>query len=165
MADLDFLQRSSPVQIVGGDELFPADVIEEFGLKKLRVKSDNEISSSLNIFASSTPLALVQNVETTLYTGMSGTLSGLVLRFSKDSVIVKVIIDSVILFEIDTETIKNLIDFANAAQPATYVSVNSNRRAFYFTPNFPVKAETSILITVTATLANTDLIGQVRQVS
>lgn len=26
MADLDFLQRSNPVQVVGGDETFPADV-------------------------------------------------------------------------------------------------------------------------------------------
>ena len=28
MADLDFLERSNPVQIVGGDELFPADVLD-----------------------------------------------------------------------------------------------------------------------------------------
>lgn len=28
MADLDFLQRSSPVQVVGGDEINPADVTD-----------------------------------------------------------------------------------------------------------------------------------------
>jgi hypothetical protein len=39
MADLDFLERSAPVQIVGGDEQFPADVILERGQKKLLVKS------------------------------------------------------------------------------------------------------------------------------
>ena len=39
MADLGFLERSNPVQIVGGDEQFPADVIFERGQKKLLVKS------------------------------------------------------------------------------------------------------------------------------
>jgi hypothetical protein len=34
MADLDFLERSSPVQIVGGNEEFPADVT---GQKELKI--------------------------------------------------------------------------------------------------------------------------------
>jgi len=39
MADLDFLERSNPVQIVGGNEKFPADVVNERGENRLLVKS------------------------------------------------------------------------------------------------------------------------------
>jgi hypothetical protein len=39
MSDLDFLQRSSPVQIVGGDETRSADVVLERGQNRLLVKS------------------------------------------------------------------------------------------------------------------------------
>jgi hypothetical protein len=39
MADLGFLERSNPVQIVGGDEKFPADVVNERGENRLLVKS------------------------------------------------------------------------------------------------------------------------------
>jgi len=41
MADLDFLQRSNPVQIVGSDENFAADVIRERGQNKILVKSSS----------------------------------------------------------------------------------------------------------------------------
>jgi hypothetical protein len=39
LADLDFLERSSPVQITGGDELISADVVFEKGFNKLYVKA------------------------------------------------------------------------------------------------------------------------------
>lgn len=49
MADLDFLERSSPVQIVGGDELFAADVIMENGQKVLLVKASLALLNSLDV--------------------------------------------------------------------------------------------------------------------
>ena len=165
MADLSFKEASQAVQLVGGDELHAADVIEEFGQYKLRIKGEAEISSALNIFSSSAIVSLADNVETTLVNSGPGTVSGLVLRFSKDDVLIKLVIDGNTIFEINTQSLKDVVDWDNAAQPNTYVSVNSNRRTFYFTPNFPVKANISIVLSVQPMSGGTNIIGQVRQFS
>ena len=70
--DLEFLQRSNPVQIVGGDEQFPADIIQERGQNKILAKTTsapqilgnldfsyaqraNENDINLNVNGSATP--------------------------------------------------------------------------------------------------------------
>jgi hypothetical protein len=41
MADLSFNEASSPVTLVGGDEQFAADVVDEGGQKRLATTSTN----------------------------------------------------------------------------------------------------------------------------
>lgn len=81
MSDIDEQQQSETVRIVGGDEAFVADVIEEDGLKKLLVKSsivpqvlghrfsryarDAALSIELNVNGSNTPIEFIVNSDAT----------------------------------------------------------------------------------------------------
>lgn len=148
MADLNEIEQSETVRIVGGDESVAADVVVEGGLKKLIVKSSAELSSDLSIiqeFDQNQTLDDVTYYEIYDATGVV-TISGFFLEFSDKKVYVKLNIDGVDIFDINVERLKDLSNWDEAAQPQTYVSWNDKLKVFYFTPNFPIKSETNITI-------------------
>ena len=165
--DLTFKQSATPCQLVGGDELYAADVVMDGTFKKLLVKTDFEVSTDLQVFVSIVPIPCPVNQWTPLFTstGIERTLSGLTLRTDKGGFSVRLIVDTVTIFEFAIDDLNNLIDWASAGQPSSYVSVNSNRRTFYFSPLFPLIAENSITLEVFASQNNSNIIGQVRQIS
>ena len=165
MADLSFLERSNPVQIVGGDEQFPADVIREFGQNKLRTKGEFEISSNLGIVANTTEIELVNDTEFELINVGPTTISGFTIRFNKDNPFIKLVVDDVEIFNIRMSDLRDVLDWNQAPLPSSYVSINSNRRVFYFAPNFPLRAFVSAKVFVTPTDNGTSVVAQVRQFS
>jgi hypothetical protein len=85
MADLDFLERSSPVQLVGGDEQYPADISIRKELSTSDTIRENLISGSLSVgttavevkvgasrLANRKSIALYNNSNRTMWWGGSG---------------------------------------------------------------------------------------------
>ena len=50
------------------------------------------------------------------------------------------------IFDINCERLKDIYNWNDAPQPQTYISWNDGLKVFHFTPNFPIKSETSIKI-------------------
>lgn len=150
MGDLTEKTSSRGVKITGGDEELFADVVLERGAKKLLVKSTAELSSELRIHQECDITVVLDDVDYyTVYskTGES-TISGFLIRFDDKKVVVKLVVDGQTIFDICCETFKEFSDWNSAAQPQTYISWNDGKRVFYFTPNFPVVATTSMSIEV-----------------
>ena len=136
-------------QIVGHDELHKVDIVlDSDGKRKMLVKSDTSISTSLGI-SQQYDLNVVLN-NTTYYTAYSvvgiKTLSGFVLEFDNEDVTVRLEVDGIVIFELYCKKIKDLLDWDKASLPPMYISWNSGLKAFYFTPSFPMKSSTSIKI-------------------
>ena len=148
MADISELQRSDITRLVGGDELYAADVILDGGLKKLIVKSSAELSSDLRIIQVEGVDQILSDVTYyTIYTVAGvATVSGFIIEFDDKKVQVKLNIDGVDIFDINVEALKNISDWSTSPQPQTYISWNDILKVFYFTPAFPIKSSTSITI-------------------
>ena len=149
MADLDAeLTASSTVKITGGAEDYIADVIEEDSKKKLRVKTDFEVSSSLRIIeAYDQNVTLPDNSYYTIYTTTGEkAVSGIIIRFDDKKVFVKLEIDGQTIFDMNIEKFKEIVDYNSAPYPSTYVSWNDGDKTFFFTPVFPIKANSSVTI-------------------
>lgn len=150
MADInDDKKASSTIRIVGGDEDYAADVVLDFdGKQKLLVKSDGSISSALRIVHTYDQDIILS--DTTYYTiyNQTGvlTLSGFFIEFDDKKVYVKLTIDGVVIFDINCEKLKDILDWNQSPQPQTYISWNDGLKVFYFTPNFPIKSNSSINI-------------------
>lgn len=151
MADLDpELNASLPIKIVGSDELYAADVINEAGEKKLLVRSDTNISSDLKILTEyNQNITLNDTTGFNIYseTGII-TCSGFVIKFDDKKVFAKLVLDGVTIFDIDVEEFKEISDLNQASQPPIYLAWNDNKKTLYFTPNFPIKSTTSLVINV-----------------
>lgn len=148
MADIDELKQSETVRIVGQDETYAADVIQEGGLNKLIVKSSSELSSDLRIIQEYSQNQNLDDVNYyTIYTvnGVA-TVSGFSVEFDDKKVWIKLEIDGTEIFDINCEKLKDISNWDNSPQPQTYVSWNDGLKVFYFTPNFPIKSETNITI-------------------
>ena len=112
MADLPEKQQSETTRIVGGDEVYAADVILDGGLKKLIVKSSAELSSDLRIIYEYDKNQILDDVTYhTIYT-VSGiaTISGFFLEFDDKKVWVKLEIDGDDIFDINVEKFKDISD-------------------------------------------------------
>ena len=142
-------QATQTSSITGGDELYKADVISDFdGKNKLLVKSDTAISTELSIEQQTNLNQLLNNV--TYYSIYSAvgikTVSGFALEFSNRNIFVKLELDGVVIFDLDISKLRNILDWNQSPLPPFYVSWNDNLKAFYFTPAFPIKSQTSVVI-------------------
>lgn len=168
MSDLDRnSQATQATRITGGDELYDADVIQDFdGKNKILVKSDTAISTNLSIIQQININQALSN--TTYYTVYSDvgvkTISGFALEFDNRRVFVKLELDGQIIFDIDVDKLRNILDWNQASLPNFYVSWNDNLKAFYFTPAFPIKSQTSVTISVRGKQGNRDYIGGLLQI-
>jgi hypothetical protein len=167
MADIvDDKQGSATTRVVGDNEEFAVDVVEERGEKKLLVKSNIELSSELRIIQDSPQnIRLTNNgafLEIFSQTG-GATVSGFMIRFDRNAARVRLEIDNIEIFNIDCQQLRFFTNLANNQVPNTYISWNSNENVFYFTPNFPIVGD-SISISVVGTSNTTDYLGSFIQV-
>ena len=147
MTDITDEQQSEVTRITGGDEQYVADVILERGQRKLVVKSSTELSSDLRIEQEFDANQTLDDVTYyTIFSAGQATISGFSLEFDDKKVFVKLEIDGEEIFDINAERLKDLSDWNAAAQPQTYISWNDGLKVFYFTPNFPLVSDTSIVI-------------------
>lgn len=148
MNDITRKQSSSAVQIVGGDQQYIADVVLDRGFKKLVIKSDSDISSTLKIHQEYDVDEDLDDVNYYVVYSRNGesTISGFTLRFNDKKVWVKLVIDGVEIFDINCEELKDMSDWNAFPQPQTYVSWNDNKELFFFTPSFPMVAASSVSI-------------------
>ena len=149
MADISESKQSEVIRLTGGNESFTADVILDFdGKQKLLVKSEGSISSNLRIIQTYDQNITMSDVTYTNIYNQSGvlTISGFMVEFDDKKVWVKLVIDGITIFDINCEKLKDISDWNSSPQPQTYVSWNDGLKVFYFTPNFPIKSTSSILI-------------------
>ena len=150
MGDLvDDINTPQPIQITGGDEQHKADVVLDFdGKNRLLVKAESSISTNLRILQETD---LDQDLDDVVYfdiyneTGVI-TISGFSIEFDDKKVFVRLEIDGIEIFDINCERLKDIHDWNSSPQPQTYISWNDGLKVFYFTPNFPIKSNTSIII-------------------
>jgi len=150
MADLDRnSQASAAVTITGEDEAYKADVVQGGdGFNRLMVLSETSISSDLRILQE---YGQNQSLDDTAYYTIFEelgviTVSGFQLEFNDKKVYVKLEIDGIEIFDINIEKFKDISNLNSAPSPQTYIAWNDGLKVFYFTPNFPIKSETSIKI-------------------
>ncbi len=136
-------------EIVGGDGLHKVDVVEKAdGSKRLLVDSETSISTSLAIAQEHSQNTILNNsTYTDIYTTTGvKTLSGFALEFDDKNVWVRLEIDGEEIFDLYCKKMKDILDWNSASLPPMYVSWNDGLKAFYFTPNFPIKSTTSLKI-------------------
>jgi len=147
--DLTDIQASSPIRITGGDEAYEADVIlKGDGARRLLVDSETSISTELGIIQESgqdITLSDVTNYDIYVASGVK-TVSGFAIQVSDKKVFIRLEIDGVEIFDINIEAFKEISNLDAASQPPLYIAWNDNLKVFYFTPNFPIKSETSIKV-------------------
>jgi len=141
MSDIDREnQASSPVQLTGEDELYKANVIEQFGEKKLVVKADVVIQgSNFRIIENTTPLNFGTGSWTNVYssTGPSA-VGGMMVDFDTNKVRIRLVVDSVLVFDVGIENLAGYVNWNNSNNPQTTLSWNAGNNIFYFTPQNPL---------------------------
>ena len=150
MGDItDDKQASGTQRIVGRDENYAVDVIlKPDGSQRLLVDSETSISTDLQIiqtFDQDQDLDDVNYFDIYNEVGVK-TISGFSIEFSDKKVWVRLELDGVEIFDINCEKLKDVLDWNQTPQPQTYVSWNDGLKVFYFTPNFPIKSNTSLKI-------------------
>jgi hypothetical protein len=162
--DLTEIESSGSTKLTGGDELFHADVIREREVNKLAVKADVEIDSSLRIIENSPENIRLNNVDnggafTTIYSSASPiVISGFFIRFDRNQVRVRLEADGELIFDLDMNQLNEYSNLASDFLPNVYVSWNNNKNVFYFTPAFPLTADTAT-ISVGGKVNNADYLG------
>ena len=167
MADLNRrIDTSISVGITGGDESHIADVVEENGKKFLRVKPNGGISSDLRIFHEhNLGVALdTVNYYTVFEQTGTATVSGFLVQSDKATFEVKLTIDGMVIFNINVPGLKTQIDLATIPNPGICISYSEQGRLFFFTPAFPIVAESSVLIQMRA-VGSAKYVGSIVQVS
>ena len=136
------------VKIKGGDEAHTVDVINDGGKYRLLVQSTTSISTDLAIIQQfDVNQTLPTNTYYTIYSATgTKTISGFALEFNDNEIYIKLIVDGVTLFDLYARRLKDTLDWDKGSLPPIYVSWNSSLKAFYFSPAFPIKANSSIVI-------------------
>lgn len=173
MSDIDREnQASSPVSVTGGDELHKADVVSDVdGIKKLHVKAtltdgDVSVSTALRIIESQTSVAIGTASFSTIYSlNAAAVCSGFMLKANTSSYTVKLTIDGIAIFEVDTSFLSDFTNWNNSSNPATWISFNSAQNIFYFVPTLPIKSATSIALEVKSNQGNREIQGYYIQVA
>lgn len=173
MSDIDREnQASSPVTVTGGDELHKADVVLDVdSIKKLHVKAtltdgDVSVSTALRIIESQSNVNINAGSFSTIYNlNAAAVCSGFMLRANTADYTVKLTIDGITIFEIDTDFLSDFTNWNNSSNPATWVSFNSAQNIFYFVPTLPIKSATSITIEVKSNGGNRRVEGYYIQVA
>jgi len=163
MTDLSRKDAANPVQIVGRDEQYIADVVNSAGnIKRLAVTDDGvtatpatpTISSKLRYVHSDTPVALTASFQTVFTYSGSGKLTAFSLLFDKAGVEVKLTIDSTeIIFQLTSAKL-------DALSSQTYkqgvgnggVAWDNSKSVFIFEPVFPLVYDSEVKIEVLKTI-------------
>lgn len=151
MADISEDKQSQVVRITGKSEEFPVDSISgSDGMNRLLVKSETSISSALRIIQNTGLNVTLSDVTYyTIYSSTGATtISGFLVEFDDKKVVVRLVVDSDIIFDINCEALKDVLDWDQSPQPQTYISWNDGLKVFYFTPNFPIQSSSSLSIEV-----------------
>lgn len=167
MADIADEQQSEVIRISNGDEDLIVDVIlKPDGSKRLAVDSETAISTDLEIIQQIDVDESLSNVTYYDVYNENGviTVSGFALEFDSRNVFVKLELDGSTIFDLDISKLRNILDWNQASLPPFYVSWNENLKAFYFTPNFPIKSATNVTISVRGKNGNREYIGGIIQV-
>ena len=167
MADIADEQQSEVVRITGGEEQFIVDVIlKPDGSKRLAVDSETAISTDLEIVQQidiNEPLDQVTYYDIYSELGVV-TVSGFALEFDNRNVFVRLQLDGQTIFDLNVAKLRDLLDWNQASLPPFYVSWNDNLKAFYFTPNFPIKSSSSVVISARSGQGNRTYVGGIIQV-
>jgi hypothetical protein len=168
-------QASSPVNVTGGDEEYKADVIQDLdGNNKLFVKAtvsdgDITISSNLRIVESQTQVNINAATYTTIYSKAAGpngdVLSGFMLEATTSNYQVRLTVDGIQIFDVDTSFLSQFVNWNNSPNPASWISFNASANAFYFYPYLPMKIDSTILIEVKSNQGNRKVKGYYVQVA
>jgi hypothetical protein len=163
---------SSTTKIVGGDELYNADVFEDTeGIKRLQTSGkiddgDVSISSALQIIESQTQINISPAAYSTIYSyAGAAVVSGFMIKFDTVRVKIRLTVDTNQIFDIDLEFLSGFTNWNNSSNPNTWISFNAGSNVVYFVPLFPLKAATNVTIDAISTQGNKKVEGYYIQVA
>lgn len=159
----DLTQRLSTQFVSLTDETTgnTAEVVDQFGEKKLVVKADVVIQgSNFRIIENVTPLLFPVGVWTNVYssTGPSA-VGGMMVDFDTDKVRIRLIVDGQQVFDVSIQNLSTYVNWNNSNNPDTTLSWNAGSNIFYFNPKNPLISNSSFALDVQSTQGTRSLNG------